>query len=1030
MPPASNSQVSGPGLFQRIFGGPATITGVVNNPQSSPSTPNLGQAYITPEEVGSVGSNVPVVVVSGTFGNTIHSVPGYNAGPLPPGSPIGPGSQGAGGGGGRGSGGGGGGLPPGIVLGSSPIPLAPGETPQARLSSLGLQLAGGSPDSFTGSITQYSRTGLPESTSYDVSGRTIGTLTYDQGQGARAGGTFAKTEGEGGKLKFNRGNYMEDVTFDKQGATIVTQEKPSTTTSVAPEFVFAKPTGTSYSQGRIILTAEEAQKMGLTSGEGGATGQALSSEQTALIENFQQIQKEFNVPVTKTEAFGFADITPTKSNVITEGISSEIFNQIGKVLGGTTIISKYNPASLLTTPFNEKQTRDLTLGDIGNVYATEKFTSIYGIPETRGIIGKGIQTIFPRTYGEAALFVAFPSAYSKLPVLGRATVSGYLAYTGGEGALNKDLSTEERVLAGATGALGAFGLFTESLPYLRGIKSRLSPNYFPVKEQVKGYEAIEIPKVQSPENYALALEKEGKITYEPFAKNLPTNVAGRYTEFEKGEASLIKISSKLPLGEKRTTTIAHELIHYETYKNVPKFITNAESVLPYELQPGEIIAYGLQEKYAQQGFVNKAGFKIGLIPKGYPLKTGETVDVKLPDISPLKRGGFHVKESEKRLFLGGPQTITTSQIGFFQEGKPIVLKRTFYGTPEEPFLKEPETRESRLGLNEGLLNIPKNAEIGFGIPGKAQIGFEEGAIVSRSGKGNTYQLGKGTELEAMKGEETTITNIVKKGDTIIKGQGVEIYSYKTTKGSVPGAKAKAPSTTNSIRVSGESVLSGELRTSELKPTTTTTTFEKSLVASYKTSPNVSTNVSPRVVSFFSPTTRTISPSISQEISPGISTELITKSPSISQPINPNVTIPRTPPITPTVYNPLKTSGYGKRKKPSLRQETEYTLFLKKRGQFKPEATGLTMGGALRLGQERTIRNLARTFKITPTGKTVETLNEDFFPSENIFRTYKVRRGKQVPLVNTFIQKGSANLQTREEKYQLAEAKRLKKLIGY
>ena len=119
------------------------------------------------------------------------------------------------------------------------------------------------------------------------------------------------------------------------------------------------------------------------------------------------------------------------------------------------------------------------------------------------------------------------------------------------------------------------------------------------------------------------------------------------------------------------------------------------------------------------------------------------------------------------------------------------------------------------------------------------------------------------------------------------------------------------------------------------------------------------------------------------------------------------------------------------KKKTIKQVQAYRVLLRKGRKYQPIAYGLTKGEALKFGSERALRDIARTFKIIPSGtKEVFGMEEDFMPSDRLFRGYQVRRCKAIPLSNTFIQRTSANLQSREEKYQIAEAKRLKKLIGF
>ncbi|KKL71585.1 hypothetical protein LCGC14_2093450 [marine sediment metagenome] len=195
--------------------------------------------------------------------------------------------------------------------------------------------------------------------------------------------------------------------------------------------------------------------------------------------------------------------------------------------------------------------------------------------------------------------------------------------------------------------------------------------------------------------------------------------------------------------------------------------------------------------------------RIGLIPEKAPLKTGLTKEVKLPIVSPLKRGGFGVKPFEKKLFLGKEQIVATSQIGLFRKGK--VIKPTpsapteFFVTPQEPSLKIPETRISRLGL-ESLFKFPKKAKLGVGLPKKPQIGLEFGAKVGRVERGGAFRIGTGTELEAIK-TLPTITVQKKLGITTIKGQAIDIFKIKTTPTKGIGKVPSVPTTEGITRIS-------------------------------------------------------------------------------------------------------------------------------------------------------------------------------------------------------------------------------------
>ena len=248
-------------------------------------------------------------------------------------------------------------------------------------------------------------------------------------------------------------------------------------------------------------------------------------------------------------------------------------------------------------------------------------------------------------------------------------------------------------------------------------------------------------------------------------------------------------------------------------------------------------------KIAPEGFevIKLADKDIGLIQpgKGDPL-------VDLPKISPLKRGGFGVKAKDKPLFLSGEQILATSQRGLFEAGKDIPLQKEFFVTPQEPFLKIAETRVSRLGLADPL-KPPKDIQIGWGLPGKPQIGYTRAGVGMKE-TATQFKIGTGTELEAIK-TFGKITDIKLTGKTIIKGQAVDIFEFKI--GDTPLGKpkdifgkdilgkdilGKLPTTARGEFVSGTGLLSTALGTGLLSLPTTTRRGKSSLRVSFPTAP--------------------------------------------------------------------------------------------------------------------------------------------------------------------------------------------------
>lgn len=91
------------------------------------------------------------------------------------------------------------------------------------------------------------------------------------------------------------------------------------------------------------------------------------------------------------------------------------------------------------------------------------------------------------------------------------------------------------------------------------------------------------------------------------------------------------------------------------------------------------------------------------------------------------------------------------------------------------------------------------------------------------------------------------------------------------------------------------------------------------------------------------------------------------------------------------------------------------------------ASDLPRGIATRAGSEATIRNIARTFKLVESGYTEEP-DIQFTPNNNIFRNYRVVKGRPVQQNNIFIQRQRRSIISPGEKAQLAEARRQAKIL--
>jgi len=108
----------------------------------------------------------------------------------------------------------------------------------------------------------------------------------------------------------------------------------------------------------------------------------------------------------------------------------------------------------------------------------------------------------------------------------------------------------------------------------------------------------------------------------------------------------------------------------------------------------------------------------------------------------------------------------------------------------------------------------------------------------------------------------------------------------------------------------------------------------------------------------------------------------------------------------------------------LRKVETYSVFIKRRGKFKPIGGNLGYREALKLGELRTKQTLGRTFKIRKTGFKEVGIDESFSePDLKVFRQFKIRSGKKLDLpTGTFIQKTQFSLGSLGEKREIQRAR--------
>lgn len=118
---------------------------------------------------------------------------------------------------------------------------------------------------------------------------------------------------------------------------------------------------------------------------------------------------------------------------------------------------------------------------------------------------------------------------------------------------------------------------------------------------IKGQqESLSIKKTRlKPSEYADYLTRQGKLKFRE-VEDLGISEGRFYGSRSKKYPDLIEIRKDLK-GNARETTIAHELIHHKT-PNKNKIINFLDKKLPYKLKPSEIIARGLEKRFARTGF--------------------------------------------------------------------------------------------------------------------------------------------------------------------------------------------------------------------------------------------------------------------------------------------------------------------------------------------------------------------------------------------------------------------------------------------
>jgi hypothetical protein len=113
-----------------------------------------------------------------------------------------------------------------------------------------------------------------------------------------------------------------------------------------------------------------------------------------------------------------------------------------------------------------------------------------------------------------------------------------------------------------------------------------------------------------------------------------------------------------------------------------------------------------------------------------------------------------------------------------------------------------------------------------------------------------------------------------------------------------------------------------------------------------------------------------------------------------------------------------------KKRRELKPTPAFRVELKRFGEFIPiSKRPLPRGRALMLGAREARRTLGATFRLIPTERVTKLRDIPFRPSPLIFRGYKIKEGKKVPLKDVYIQFAHKRLSKATEVREIMEAKK-------
>lgn len=337
--------------------------------------------------------------------------------------------------------------------------------------------------------------------------------------------------------------------------------------------------------------------------------------------------------------------------------------------------------------------------------------------------------------------------------------------------------------------------------------------------------------------------------------------------------------------------------------------------------------------------------QIGLIPEGIGRGQGEFA----PGAGALERGGFGFKPSEQiKGFAGRDLRLTTSQRGLTPEGgefkaDPSISDLGFFFTPADPVTGIPQTRISRLGLQD-FFKRP-TGEISFALAGggRPQIIVTEPTPIIASGRTGGIGTARVTPKGSTELEVTSLSNIqiVKQlGVTTLKGQKVDIILGRLTDKPITGSGGfrggrigeVIPSTRPSATIPIPSLAGGTFGISRI-------TGRLSGTPSIKTG-----GISSRQISSF-PTIDIGSPQL--QIT-GRPTSGLPPTGGLSIPISSQITTPGIPSLgLPDVIRPESTRGRRRKGERKKKIKKPIKKVKKRRRRIRPSFTGIITAGGIR-----------------------------------------------------------------------------------